>query len=173
MVVNMPKLGSPLTYGFKYDQLNRLMEVDAYNGLNNTTNSFTAAIINDYKERLTYDPNGNIKTYLRNGTGTTLNINNYSYSYTAGTNKLASITNSVNSQTKTYSYDAIGNTTADGMQGMTNAVWNVYGKLQSCTNNSGVSVSYGYDASGQRISKSKQRGGMVCKRCQWKYNCYI
>lgn len=153
MVVNIPKLGDPLTYGFKYDQLNRLVAMDAYNGLNNATNTFTAITINDYKERLTYDPNGNIKTYLRNGTGVTINLNNYSYTYTTGTNKLASITNSINAQTKTYGYDEIGNTTNDGMQGMTNAVWNVYGKLQSATNKDGAGVIYTYGASGQRINK--------------------
>ncbi len=153
MVVNIPKLGDPLIYGFKYDQLNRLVAMDAYNGLNNTSNTFTAITINDYKERLSYDANGNIKTYLRNGTGATINLNNYSYTYTAGTNKLASITNSVNAQTKNYAYDPIGNTTTDGMQNMTNAVWNVYGKLQSATNKDGASVTYTYSASGQRISK--------------------
>ncbi len=153
MVVNIPKLGDPLIYGFKYDQLNRLVAMDAYNGLNNASNTFTAITINDYKERLTYDPNGNIKTYLRNGTGATINLNNYSYAYTAGTNKLASITNSVNALTKNYGYDPIGNTTTDGMQNMTNAVWNVYGKLQSATNKDGVSVTYTYAADGQRLSK--------------------
>lgn len=153
-VVNIPKLGDALTYVYGYDQLNRLTKMDAYNGLNNASNTFTAITINDYKERLTYDPNGNIKTYLRNGTGATINLNNYSYTYTAGTNKLASITNSVNAQTKNYAYDEIGNTTTDGMQGMTNAVWNVYGKLQSATNKDGASVTYTYSADGQRISKT-------------------
>jgi YD repeat-containing protein len=153
-VVNIPKLGNPLTYAYKYDQLNRLVAMDAYNGLNNTANTFTPITITDYKERLSYDPNGNIKTYLRNGTGSTISLNNYSYTYTAGTNKLASITNSVNAQTKNYVYDETGNTTNDGMQGMTNAVWNVYGKLQSATNKDGVNITYAYAADGQRISKT-------------------
>ncbi|HMT76728.1 MAG TPA: hypothetical protein PKA44_03380 [Saprospiraceae bacterium] len=37
---------------------------------------------------------------------------------------------------------------------MTNAVWNVYGKLQSCTNVQGKQIIYSYNASGQRISKT-------------------
>ncbi len=153
MMVNIPKLGEALTYGYQYDQLNRLTAMDAWKGLNNATNVFTATGINDYKERISYDPNGNIKTYLRNGTGATLNLNNYSYAYTINTNRLASVYNSVNTATKDYAYDAIGNTTSDGMQGVTNGVWNVYGKLQSLTNMDGQSVTYTYSADGQRITK--------------------
>ena len=153
MLVNIPKLGNAITYGFKYDQLNRLIAQDAYTGLSNVTNVFTAVSITDYKEQLTYDPNGNIKTYLRNGTGSSLSLNNYAYTYTANTNRLASITNSVTALTKTYAYDNIGNTTTDGMQRVTNAVWNVYGKLQSATNSAAQPVTYTYSADGQRISK--------------------
>jgi YD repeat-containing protein len=151
MNMNLPKAGSPLLYAYKYDQLNRLISMNAYNGFNPDDNSWKP--INDYKENISYDANGNIKSYLRNGTGSSLNLNNYSYSYIAGTNKLQSITNSVNGQTKTYGYDAIGNTTIDGMQGVTNATWNVYGKLQSLTNKDGQNVTYTYSADGQRISK--------------------
>jgi YD repeat-containing protein len=150
--VNIPKLGDAVTYGYTYDQLNRLKNVDAYNGLNNTTNTFTPISISAYKEQLTYDANGNIKTYVKNGENGAVK-SNYSYIYTTGTNRLASITNSVNAQIKTYGYDNIGNTTTDGMQGMTNAVWNLYGKLQSCTNAQGQTITYTYDVSGQRISK--------------------
>ncbi|MEO9023277.1 MAG: hypothetical protein ABI237_18530 [Ginsengibacter sp.] len=153
ILINSPKLGDALTYSFKYDQLNRLIAMDAYKGLNTATNTFTPVTINDYKERLTYDANGNIKSYLRNGSGSSLNLNNYSYSYIAGSNKLQSITNAVNSQTKTYDYDEIGDTIKDEKQGITNGVWNVYGKLQSLTNKDGAKITYTYDASGQRISK--------------------
>ena len=156
--VNIPVLGEAKVYSFKYDQLNRLLNQDVYEGLNNSSNVFNPVAIDAYKERLSYDANGNIITYSRNGqgTGTAAALNNYSYAYQAGSNKLISITNHVPATpvTKTYSYDDIGNTTADGMQGVTNAVWNVYGKLQSLTNKSGENITYGYDASGQRISKT-------------------
>jgi RHS repeat-associated protein len=68
MVVNIPKLGDAKIYGYKYDQLNRLTGMDAYNGLNNSTNVFTPAASDDYKERFSYDPNGNILSLVRNGT---------------------------------------------------------------------------------------------------------
>lgn len=154
IVINIPKLGEGKVYHYGYDQLNRLLAVDVFEGISNTNNSFTPVALNDYKERLTYSANGNIQTYLRNGTGATINLNNYSYSYTSGTNRLTSITNSVSGQTKSYSYDAIGNTSADGMQGATNIVWNVYGKVKSLNNAQGQSVSYTYDAGGNRISKT-------------------
>jgi YD repeat-containing protein len=149
--INLPKAGSPLMYAYKYDQLNRLISMNAYNGFNPEDNSWKP--IDDYKENISYDANGNIKSYLRNGTGANINLNNYSYTYLAGTNKLQSITNAVNGQTKTYNYDAIGNTATDNMQGVSNAVWNVYGKLQSATNKNGQNITYTYSADGQRISK--------------------
>lgn len=39
------------------------------------------------------------------------------------------------------------------MQGVTNGVWNVYGKLQSLTNKNDQSITYTYSSDGQRISK--------------------
>ena len=132
--------------------LNRLVKTYTYNGLNAATNSWSKISIDAYREQISYDANGNIQTYVRNSeTGAARN--NYSYTYTSGTNRLASITNSVNTETKTYGYDEIGNTTEDGMQGMTNGVWNVYGKLVSAINKDGQSISYTYGADGERISK--------------------
>ena len=68
MMVNIPKLGDAQLYGYKYDQLNRLVSMDAFTGLDATTNSFSPVNTDNYKERISYDANGNIKTYLRNGT---------------------------------------------------------------------------------------------------------
>ncbi len=151
-VVDIPKLGDAIIYKYQYDQLNRLKNVDAYTGLNSTINVITPIVTNGYKEILTYDANGNIKTYLRNNdVGGTKN--NYNYTYATGSNRLISINNSINNQTKIYDYDPIGNTVEDGMQGVMNAVWNLYGKLQSFTNAQGLSVTYIYNTDGQRICK--------------------
>ncbi|MEO8405734.1 MAG: RHS repeat-associated core domain-containing protein, partial [Chitinophagaceae bacterium] len=67
MMVNMPKLGAARLYGYRYDQLNRIRAMNSYIGLNNTTNILTPSGSEDYNERVTYDANGNIRTYLRNG----------------------------------------------------------------------------------------------------------
>ncbi|MEO9023281.1 MAG: hypothetical protein ABI237_18550 [Ginsengibacter sp.] len=53
--------------------------MDAYNGLNNATNVFTPVSINDYKERISYDANGNIQSYLRNGNAERLSMDNLTY----------------------------------------------------------------------------------------------
>jgi YD repeat-containing protein len=67
MVVSIPKIGSTNVYGYNYDQLNRIVNMDVFAGINQNTNQFTAFAMPDYREAVTYDANGNIKTYLRNG----------------------------------------------------------------------------------------------------------
>src|SRR3954464_13127076 len=87
MAVNIAKLGNAKVYGYGYDQLNRLVAMNAYEGLDNATNSFTPIALEDYKERITYDANGNIKTYLRNGsTAQGLSMDDLSYSYNLDAN---------------------------------------------------------------------------------------
>jgi hypothetical protein len=68
MLVNIPALGTADLYGYRYDQLNRLTAMDKFDGLNNATNVLTAVARADYKEKISYDANGNILTYLRRGT---------------------------------------------------------------------------------------------------------
>lgn len=70
MLVSVPQLGLTQLYGYKYDQLNRIVSMDAFGGMNNDANSFTAIATADYKERVSYDPNGNILSYWRNGAAT-------------------------------------------------------------------------------------------------------
>jgi RHS repeat-associated protein len=92
MLVNIPKLSSPsgggqvgaVVYGYRYDQLNRITGMNAYSGFNNSNNTFTPTAIPDYRERISYDPNGNILTYLRNGStvgGTPQAMDNLTYQY--------------------------------------------------------------------------------------------
>jgi YD repeat-containing protein len=152
MLIALPQLHQDRLYGFRYDQLNRLVKMNLYEGLNTGTNSFTPVSLgNEFREELSYDPNGNIKTYLRYKETTLLN--NYTYNYTSNTNRLASIHNAVTSGTSGYAYDNIGNVVEDNKLGMENGVWNLYGKLQSAENADGT-INYTYDAAGLRISKS-------------------
>jgi RHS repeat-associated protein len=166
-------LGS-LYYNYKYDQLNRLKGMDAY------TKSFISlntlrydSVLSDYKEQISYDANGNILKYQRNGT--TLNsmqvtMDKMNYKYYAGTNQLRQVTDSVNStyysedidnqsDTSNYVYDAIGNLVKDKHEGIDSIKWNVYGKIMSIHKNSGTNIYYTYDAGGNRISKKVTANG--------------
>ncbi len=65
MAVNIGTFNNPLLYNYGYDHLNRLSSMDVFTGLNQSTNDWSALRpTNDYKERITYDANGNINTYL-------------------------------------------------------------------------------------------------------------
>jgi RHS repeat-associated protein len=190
MLVNIPSLGvggqpAALLYGYRYDQLNRIKAMNSFTGFNNNTNDFgtanTPTITENYKERVTYDPNGNIKTYLRNGTtigGTPLQMDNFDYSYntTAGqlqNNKLRHVKDAIaatnytedvdNQNDDNFKYDAIGNLVQDKAEGIYDPAdpqknmieWTVYGKISSITKikNGTTTIKYTYDASGNRISK--------------------
>jgi RHS repeat-associated protein len=175
MAVNISKLGAANVYGYAYDQLNRIRSMDAFSGINNSNNTFTASPSANYKERISYDANGNIKTYLRNGDAARQYMDDMVYSYKAGKNQLDRVVDAApdavgnyhlyNDLKRTqpngsqgqaagnYSYDAIGNLTADISEGITNISWSVYGKILSITKASGT-ITYTYDAGGNRISKT-------------------
>ncbi len=73
MFVNIPKLGDAHLYGYQYDQLNRIVSMDAFKGFVPVQNGWQTngpVASQNYKERITYDPNGNILTYSRNGSTT-------------------------------------------------------------------------------------------------------
>ena len=78
------------------------------------------------------------------------------------TNQLASIRDAVtssgcsdirNQSALNYQYDAIGNLVGDAQSQITNISWSVYGKILSITD-SGKTITYTYDAAGNRISKT-------------------
>jgi RHS repeat-associated protein len=84
MFVNIPKVGTPQLYGYQYDQLNRIVGMDAFDGFNNNGNSWTngtPTARKNYKEQVSYDANGNILTYLRNGEASRLAMDKLTYQY--------------------------------------------------------------------------------------------
>ena len=88
MFVNIPKIGNAQLCGYQYDQLNRLVGMDAYNSFSNHKNNWTGSTptnlpSNGYQERISYDANGNILTYLRNGAlgASGIAMDNMSYQY--------------------------------------------------------------------------------------------
>lgn len=187
MAVNIGVLNKPVLYNYSYDQLNRITAMDVFDGTNSGANlwSGTLTATNEYKERISYDANGNILRYLRQGMGTKLGMDSLSYKYNAGTNQLNwvkdniasneySSTNSApynvedinNQASNNYTYDQIGNLVSDAAESITIAAggikWNVYGKIteinKASTGNGTVKkITYTYDAAGNRISKKVER----------------
>jgi RHS repeat-associated protein len=161
MVTNIRQLNTPQYTYYHYDQLNRIKRMEALHGQNAAANTWTFGLrFNGYIESFTYDPNGNIKTLSRNSN--VAQIDDLTYNYLAGTNKLTGVTDPIASglvnydidgqSANNYSYDRIGNMTADNAEGITNISWTVYGKIKNITKSTGT-IEYRYDASGNRIYK--------------------
>jgi RHS repeat-associated protein len=164
--VNIPQLTSSaywLDKVYTYDQLNRIKSATAYH----TAGMISTPVHNgDYDEQFTYDGNGNILTVNRagSGTGTLKDIESYNYNrhsngqlvnnqlnYLNGHAGASNITpdQSINN----YTYDPIGNLTADVQAGITAIGWNVYGKITNINKASG-NITYTYNPAGQRVSKT-------------------
>ena len=167
---NIGALGHPLLYNYQYDQLNRLVHMDAWNNTGSTWSS--SSILPDFQENVAYDPNGNILQYKRNGNntfaGSSINMDSLSYAYTYGTNKLDHISDNVasgnypndidNQSLGNYTYDALGELTADAASSITGITWTVYGKINTITK-SGSTIAFTYDPAGNRISKTVTASG--------------
>lgn len=162
----------PLFYNYRYDQLHRIRSTDVYWGLGyvgRNANRWIPQLLTDYKEAVTYDPNGNILTYLRNGSpsvpGKLPQMDDLTYNYIAGKNQLRQVTDNpsytghytddIDNQTNpnNYTYDAIGNLKSDASENITNIEWNVNGKIKLIEKNN-IDIIYSYDAAGSRITKT-------------------
>lgn len=175
---------------YRYDQLNRITTMDAYLTSTSYTDYTNAASNGDYSEDYTYDANGNILTLLRKGiTGVNQNMDDLAYNYTSGTNKLGYVDDVVTSTNYTtdiddqssgnYTYDAIGNLTADVQEQIGTITWSVYGKVLSITRSSGSTkpdLVFKYDAMGNRISKlvkPKTGAGALVASNLWTTTYYL
>lgn len=148
--------GAVKGYGFAYDQLNRVMQIQQHN----VNNSWSAR--DDYKEALTYDANGNILTYLRNGTGQKMAMDNLTYKYKDGTNQLLQVRDDVDKdnykediddqEANNYSYDRSGNLIKDMAGKIQKIEWDVNGKITRITKDTST-IQFGYDPMGNRLWK--------------------
>ena len=167
MSVYLPKLGTPVLYNYRYDQLNRLTAMQPLTGLDTASNQWNAIPINNYKENLGYDVNGNILKYVRYGHNGNI-MDNLTYLYNSKSNQLNQITDKIaankfqgdidNQNPNNYLYDKTGNLTKDVKEGIDSIYWNVYGKIASIKKQDTI-ISYSYDASGNRISKTVTKPG--------------
>ena len=190
MAVNIGKLNQPQLYNYGYDQLNRLTAMDAYRGFNTAGNNWSAiAVTTDYRERVSYDGNGNILTYARNGSAAAgyVNMDKLKYNYfrdgdgNLRNNRLRLVRDTVasgnyvsdiddqlpavqNGADSNYVYDGTGNLVQDKSEKIDNIEWTVYGKIKEIEKTSTAtgtikSISYEYDAAGNRVEKLVQRNG--------------
>ncbi len=140
--------GKPLAAAYGYDQLNRIKSATYYNNYNPATNDWSSSgsALTDYLNIFTYDADGNIKTQVRNGSlQKGVEMDNLTYNYIDGTNKLQSVSETVNDANYLddidntglyYDYDKIGNLIQDPSEQIANIQWNVYGKIQRITRTS-------------------------------------
>jgi RHS repeat-associated protein len=176
----------PQATAYKYDQLNRLLNMQAYTNITTTPtvnawqNGSTYA--SRYKNTFTYDANGNISTQKRyNAAGARIDELTYNYVYDpANGNRLkqnqlryvkdleapATFTDDLDNQDPliaiNYKYDDIGNLIHDEQEQIDTIKWTVYGKIKKIQR-TGPSVKpdleFKYDASGNRIAKIEKPDG--------------
>jgi YD repeat-containing protein len=152
MSTDLPGLGSnrmqAMVYG--YDQLHRIVQA----------RSLTVYGANGYEARATgpqaydtdysYDPNGNLLTLQRRDDSQTAVRDDLTYEYNIGTNRLR---NTDTADGENYTYDEVGNLISDAEEGIDSIVWTPYGKVRKVEKADNSSVSFRYDAAGNRIAK--------------------
>ncbi|MFM9988584.1 RHS repeat-associated core domain-containing protein [Flavobacterium sp.] len=158
---------------YKYDQLNRIKE------MNSTAVLPTNTTAPSYQSSYIYDRNGNLQHLTRTAPLTNSPTTAYalmddlSYNYIAGTNKLSHVDDTVPNGTFTndsanpndtsldiddqqidnYKYDAIGQLTRDVKEGLS-IYWRVDGKVDQVAKDNGTIIKFDYDGLGNRISKT-------------------
>jgi RHS repeat-associated protein len=148
------------SYGYKYDNLNRLTDA-TFQKAGVTTNA--------YNESLSYDKNGNIMSLIRNGSNeTAVQMDNlvYSYGTTNVTNQLTKVidnapaaskingfTDSAANTVDDYSYDANGNMISDANKNITSITYNHLNLPTKITFSTTGSIAYIYNANGQKVQK--------------------
>ncbi|WP_133053922.1 DUF6443 domain-containing protein, partial [Niastella yeongjuensis] len=165
MAVNVGALNNPLLYNYQYDQLNRLVAMDAWKKTGNAWSDLTPT--SDFGERVSYDANGNILSYIRNGNttgGKQLEMDRLAYYYKPGTNQLDYVHDTVPSGNYdvdidaqlagNYEYDSIGNLIKNTADSISSISWTVYGKISQIKKDDGTVITYTYGTDGNRISKS-------------------
>jgi RHS repeat-associated protein len=149
-------------YGYEYDNLNRLK-----NAIYQKPGGNTYPTYEDYSEKnITYDKNGNIQTLYRNGDLANAlpanQIDNLQYYYKANSNILLSVfDNSGNTSGfkdgstwgDDYSYDVNGNMITDKNKNITAIVYNHLNLPTKITFGSTGSITYIYNANGQKVEK--------------------
>ena len=167
--------GAAKGYSYGYDQLNRLVFMNQHTVSGSTWNN--SNIISAYAESIAYDANGNILQYLRKGanvSGMLLDMDSLTYKYNRDgsgdliNNRFNHVRDQVssnnysmdidNQSNNNYKYDRIGNLIKDVAEGIDTIHWTVYGKIKKIVKEDSTIITYGYDPSGNRTSKTVTHG---------------
>jgi len=161
--------GSCLTrkqYRFTYDYANRLLTANHF-----THNGTSWINTNNYSEsNISYDFNGNIKTYNRRGQMPDLSFNvidnlTYTYGDAARPDRLTNVSDAGNaakgfkftSGAAAYTYDLNGNLTQDNHKGLTLG-YNYLNLPNYYSNTGGADVTLTYTADGEKLTKVSSVG---------------
>ncbi|NNM94546.1 MAG: hypothetical protein HKL88_03675, partial [Bacteroidia bacterium] len=123
--------------------------------------------ISSFRERASYDENGNILTYLRRGNtiaSMPLAMDSLTYHYYKGTNQLSNVRDGVPATNypndiddepsgRNYEYNAIGQLAKDSAGGLDTITWTIYGKVKYIKKHNGDSLKFSYDPLGNRLEK--------------------
>ncbi|WPQ63704.1 hypothetical protein SIO70_02370 [Chitinophaga sancti] len=180
--VSLSQFGNTVGYSYRYDQLNRLKAMRQHPLTIGATSWDASTAGTAYQEDVTYDANGNILTYNRNGSGANgkqaaMDELIYGYNRDASgyllNNQLAQVkdditttdySTDVKSQSdNNYGYDKIGNLVKDVQAGISDITWTVTGKIKKIIKSDGSTIEYKYDADGNRVYKVYTHGTQVDK----------
>jgi len=163
------------SFKYTYDKAARLTASTSQN----YTGSAWSKEANAHNESMAYDNNGNISTLQRNQrkyqtvsgvagyTSEAVDNLTYTYNSTTGnqldkvedaTGKSAGFTNGASATTE-YTYNAVGNVTADQNKGISAITYNMLNKPAQITFSDGRTVVYTYDASGSKLKMVTTAGG--------------
>lgn len=175
-------LNNTVGYSYRYNQLSWLKSSRQHSLAEGAVDWSAATAGQKYLEDITYDANGNILSYLRNGSGVSpkaLAMDNLTYKYArdaAGNllnNKLQQVINAVTTNDyegnlksqdpNNYTYDKIGNLIKNTKEGIDNIEWNLSGKIKSITKTGNNKLEYRYDAMGNRVYKAYTHDGVTEK----------
>ena len=167
-------------YSATYDYLGR-MQVASYYDISDVSE---VSSDQKFREEVTYaDARGNLGTLRRNGlylsgaSWTVGQIDNLTYSYTSGTNRLATVTDAAPVTAAKalgfkagsgagYTYDANGNLKTDSYKGLTATDYNLLNLPSKFTLGS-KTVTITYDATGRKLKKVTAGGTTAENYTQW------
>jgi RHS repeat-associated protein len=154
-------------YEHHYDKLNRLTESNFSFPANSDNIGMPFSVTDSYREKLSYDKNGNITSLLRNGEieddNYVVEIDNLTYFYNSvNKNLLEQVTDQSNHPKgfkddgdglRDYYYDGFGNLKKDNNKDIDSIFYNHMNLPVEIVFVSGDKINYIYNALGQKISK--------------------